>query len=122
MPADTLGRLMIDEPNGVWLRGLYDKLANSGAGDWVNNATGSWVIRAAAADGSYDANGALVSNGGGSFTYQTGSSGNYYGTIAANAALTAGNTYYVVATILDSDGNTICVRKVKYVAGHHGSQ
>ena len=122
MPADTLGRLTLDEPNGVWLRGLYDKLASSGAGGYVNNATGSWVIRAAAADGSYDAAGALVSNGGGTFTYKTGSSGDYYGTIAANAALTAGNTYYIVATMLDSGGNTICVRKAKYVAGNHGSQ
>lgn len=118
MPADTLGRLTTDEPDVVRLNGLYDKISQA----FINDATGEWVIREADASGNYDAAGALVSNGAGSFAYDAGSSGNYYGTIAANAALTAGSTYYVVATMLDSDGNTICVRKVKYVAGHHGSQ
>lgn len=121
MPDDTLGRLCVGEDNAIRLRGLYDRLANSGSGAYVNDATITWVARAAAADGSFDASGALVTNAGGTMTYKTGSNGDYYGTIEDDAAFTAGSVYWIVASISASD-DRVGSRKVRYVAGHHGSQ
>lgn len=121
MPADTLGRLYVDEDNAIWLRDLYDRLANDGSGAYINDATVTWVIRAAASNGDYDPSGSLVSNGGGTMTYKPGSNGDYYGAIEDDAALTAGTAYWVVATITAS-GDRVGVRKVKYVAAHHGSR
>lgn len=117
---DSLGNVYIDEDNAIWLRGLYDQLADSGAGGYVNDATVTWVFRAASADGSYNAAGALVSNAGGTMTYKTGSNGEYYGTIEDNAAFTAGTAYWCVVTITAS-GDVIGSRKIPYTPQLHGS-
>lgn len=121
---DSIGTLTIGEPNLVRWRGLYDKLNKR----YVNTASITWIFRAANADGSFNAAGALVSNAGGTMALDTGndgvtpsSTGDYVGTVAYNAAFTDGSTYYEVATALDSNSNTIGSRKVKYVAGQHGS-
>src|SRR5262245_5148869 len=101
--SEALGRLTIDEDNVIRWTGLYDFVAMKGAGrdspialDYINDATITRVIRAAASDGSFDPAGALVTNGGGTMSYISGSNGNYRGTIEDNAALTDGVTYWVV--------------------------
>lgn len=117
---DSLGNLYVGEDNAIWLRGLYDQLANSGLGDYINDATITWVFRAAAADGSFSAAGALISNAGGTMTYLADSNGDYYGTIEEDAAFTAGTPCWCVATITVT-GDVIGSRKVKYVPQLHGS-
>jgi len=115
------GYISLDEPNAIWWRGLYNSLASGGAGDYVNDATISWIFRLANTDGSYNASGAQPSNSSGSMTYKANSNGDYYGTTPYNAAFTRGSTYWLVATALNSGGAVIGVRKVPYVAGDHGS-
>lgn len=124
---DSIGRLTIDEDNLIRWEGLYDRVAMIQAGrqvpaaaDYINDATITWVIRAAASDGSYDAAGALVSNGGGTMDYVTDSNGDYYGTIEDNASLTNGSTYWVVVSMSASD-DRVGSRKMRFVAGLHGS-
>ncbi len=118
---DSIGTLTIDEPNAVWWRGLFDTLANSTAGAYVNDASISWIFKAANADGSYNSAGSQPSNSGGSMTYKADSNGEYYGTVPYNAAFTRGSTYWLVATALNSSSAVVGVRKVPYVAGDHGS-
>lgn len=117
---DSLGNLYVGEDNAIWLRGLFDQLANSGQGGYVNDATITWVFRAASADGSFNASGSLVANAGGTMTYLADSNGDYYGTIEDDAAFTAGTKYWCVVTITVS-GDVIGSRKIPYTPQLHGS-
>lgn len=126
--SESVGNLNILGEDGLieW-DGLYDAYAMRLAGrdtpsdaDFINDATVVWVFRAAAANGDYDAAGALVTNGGGTMTYVPSSRGNYIGTIEDDAAFTLGATYYAIASFTAS-GDRVGSRKIKYVAGLHGS-
>ena len=118
-----VGRLMVGEPNGLYWTGMFDEVAMKQASrdspiaaDYVNSGTLTFVTKPAAADGSYNSGATNVTSGGGSMTNVSGSNGNWIGTMAAAAELTAGTTYWVVMT--HSNG---AVRKLQYVAQHHGS-
>jgi len=125
--TDSEGNLFVNEDGEISWEGLHDRVAMKQAGrsvpataDYVNDATITWVIRAAAASGDFDPTGALVANGGGTMTYVTGSNGCYVGTIEDDAALTIGMTYWVVVSMAAS-GDRVGSRKLKYVAALHGS-
>lgn len=125
---DSIGHLnIIGEDGLITWDGLFDRYAMKAAGrsvpsaaDFINDATVTWVFRAAAADGSFDAAGALVSNAGGTMAYVTGSNGCYIGTIEDNAAFTNGATYWAIASFT-ATGDKVGERKIRYVAGYHGS-
>lgn len=124
---DSIGTLYIEEDNLIRWTGLYDKAAMVAAGrkrpaaaDFINDATITWIIRAAAADGSYDSAGAQVSSGGGTMSYVDDSNGDYYGTIEDGAALTNGSTYWLVAS-MSASGDRVGSRKLKFIAGLHGN-
>lgn len=117
---DSLGNLYVGEDNAIWVRGLFDQLANSGQGAYVNNATITGVFRAAAADGSFNASGALVTNGNFTLTYLADSDGDYYGTIEDGAEFTAGTKYWCIVTITVT-GDVIGSRKIPYTPQLHGS-
>lgn len=117
------GQLTIDSDHGIMWSGLYDWVAMKQAGrdspaaaDYIDDATITWVIRAAAADGSYDSAGALVTNGGGTMSYITDSNGDYIGTIEDGASLTLGSTYWVIATATAS-GDRIGVKRAQLTVG-----
>jgi hypothetical protein len=127
MPADMPGDLFVGADNGIYWVGLHDRVAMKQAGrdspiaaDYINDATITWVIRAAASDGSFDAAGALVTNGDGTMEYIDGSNGNYVGTIEEAAVLTAGEIYWVVVS-MSASGDRVDSRKLQYVAQHRGS-
>ncbi len=120
---DSIGNVYIGEDNLIRWRGLYDKKSKR----YVNDGTLTWVFRAANADGSYNANGALVANAGGTMELDTQNdgttpsvTGDYVGVIEDDAAWTDGAAYWAIVTATAS-GDRIGSRKVKYVAGQHGS-
>ncbi|MGH8743380.1 MAG: hypothetical protein ACREUY_03790 [Burkholderiales bacterium] len=119
---DTIGNVYIGEDNLIRWRGLYDKKTKA----YVNDATITWVFRAASVDGSYNASGALVSAAAGTMELDTQNdgatasvTGDYVGVIEDDAAFTESATYWAVVTATAS-GDRIGSRKVKYVAGQHG--
>jgi hypothetical protein len=121
---DSIGNVYIGEDNLIRWRGLYDKKTKS----YVNDATLTWVFRAANSDGSYSATGTLVTSGGGTMELDTqndGSTpsvtGDYIGVIEDDAAFTLGATYWAIVTATAS-GDRIGSRKVQYVAANHGSR
>jgi|GEM_PF-5292347 len=116
MNEDIIGELFVASDNAIRWDGLYDRIAR----EFITDATITWVIRAAATDGSFDAAGALVANGGGTMAYIAASRGNYVGTIEDDAALTAGSKYWIVVS-MSASGDRVDTRYLPMIAARRRS-
>lgn len=106
--AKAGGELWIGSDLDVTLYGLQGT-----DGDYINGATVAWALKTAA--------GGAISGGSGSCTYESGSNGDYRGTIPASvtATLTADTAYRVEITV---SGTANDFRRIEYKAKYRGAR
>lgn len=102
------GELWIGSDVDVALYGLQGT-----DGEYINDATVAWALKTSA--------GGAISGGSGSCTYESGSNGDYRGTIpaAVTATLTDGSQYRLELT---ASGTANDFRRIVYTAKYRGAR